>query len=76
MTPFSSNIELNRAVDLGVVKSGSGITTETETRDDFHTRLLEHNDFCVFTGFTDLFTEAIHIIPLTGVQRCGSETFL
>ncbi|KAF9513975.1 hypothetical protein BS47DRAFT_1343641 [Hydnum rufescens UP504] len=64
--------DLSRAVDLEVIKYKSAVTSQTDTtRDDFRTRLLERDGFCVFTGYTDRFTDAVHIIPFSR----GSEWF-
>ncbi|KAF9513409.1 hypothetical protein BS47DRAFT_1344194 [Hydnum rufescens UP504] len=58
--------DLSRAVDLEVIKYKSAVTSQTNTtRDDFRTRLLERDGFCVFTGYADGFTEAVHIIPFS-----------
>ena len=51
-----------QAVDLEVIKMGTQLSSETtRTREDFHTKLLERDVFCAWTGIGEDFGSGVHI---------------
>ena len=60
---------LAHAVDLEVIKQRSQVPSETtRTRDDFRTRVLERDGYCVWTGLEGI---GMHIIPYSrGDEAC------
>jgi hypothetical protein len=56
------NEDLNRVVDLEVIKTRTNVPSETSrTREDFRALLLERDDYCVWSGIS--YGAGMHIIP-------------
>ena len=64
--------DVMQAVDLEVIKMRTQVPSETtRTREDFHTKLLERDVFCVWTGLDKSFGSGLHIIPFgRGSEVC------